>query len=279
MIKSVITAAGKGTRLLPATKELPKEMMPIFSKTDGKDRIVIPLLQLIFEQMHFVGIRDYCFIVGREKRSIEDHFTIHDTYLKELSDKNKSLIMGFYKRLENSHLVWINQNKPRGFGDAVLRAERYIGNDNFIVHAGDVAIISKSKHPIQRLIETANKDPTIAAVLLCKKVKDTKRYGVPKIRPISKSLYQVEGVEEKPDKPKSNLGLVPLYFFKPIVFDCLKKIKPGKGNEFQLTDAIQMIIERGQKVVAIPMSSDETELDVGTVESYKEALDLSYKIA
>ena len=67
MIKSVITAAGKGTRLLPATKELPKEMMPIFSKTDGKDRIVIPLLQLIFEQMHFVGIRDYCFIVGREK--------------------------------------------------------------------------------------------------------------------------------------------------------------------------------------------------------------------
>src|SRR3989338_622327 len=155
MIKSVITAAGKGTRLLPATKELPKEMMPIFSKTDSKDRIVIPLLQLIFEQMHFVGIRDYCFIVGREKRSIEDHFTTHDTYLKELSDKNKSLIMGFYKRLENSHLVWINQNKPRGFGDAVLRSERYIGNDNFIVHAGDVAIISKSKHPIQRLIETA----------------------------------------------------------------------------------------------------------------------------
>ena len=279
MIKSVITAAGKGTRLLPATKELPKEMMPIFSKNYNKDRIVIPLLQLIFEQMHFIGIRDYCFIVGREKRSIEDHFTTHDTYLKELSDKNKSLIMGFYKRLENSHLVWINQNKPRGFGDAVLRAERYIGNDNFIVHAGDVAIISKSKHPIQRLIETAKKDPTIAAVLLCKKVKDTKRYGVPKIRPISKSLYHVEEVEEKPDKPKSNFGLVPLYFFKPIVFDCLKKIKPGKGNEFQLTDAIQMIIERGQKVVAIPMSSDETELDVGTVESYKEALDLSYKIA
>lgn len=279
MIKSVITAAGKGTRLLPATKELPKEMMPIFSKTDSKDRIVIPLLQLIFEQMHSVGIRDYCFIVGREKRSIEDHFTTHDTYLKELSDKNKALIMGFYKRLENSHLVWINQNKPRGFGDAVLRAERYIGNDNFIVHAGDVAIISKSKHPIQRLIETAKKDPTIAAVLLCKKVKDTKRYGVPKIRPISKSLYYVEEVEEKPDKPKSNFGLVPLYFFKPIVFDCLRKIKPGKGNEFQLTDAIQMIIERGQKVVAIPMSSDETELDVGTVESYKEALDLSYKIA
>ena len=279
MIKSVITAAGKGTRLLPATKELPKEMMPVFSKIYSKDRIVIPLLQLIFEQMYFIGIRDYCFIVGREKRSIEDHFTTHDTYLKELSDKNKLLIKGFYKRLESSHLVWINQNKPRGFGDAVLRAERYIGNDDFIVHAGDVAIISRTKHPIQRLIETANKDPTIAAVLLCKKVKDTKRFGVPKVRPISKSLYQVEEVEEKPDKPKSNFGLVPLYFFKPIVFDCLRKIKPGKGNEFQLTDAIQMIIERGQKVVAIPMNSDEMELDVGTVESYKEALDLSYKIA
>lgn len=279
MIKSVITAAGKGTRLLPITKELPKEMMPIFSRAYSKDRVVIPLLQFIFEQLYSIGLRDYCFVVGREKRSIEDHFTPHETYLRELSDNHKSLIVGFYKKLENSHLIWVNQNKPKGFGDAVLRAERYIGKDDFIVHAGDVVIISKRKHPIMRLIETAKSDPSISAVLLCKKVNDTKRYGVPKVKPLSNGLYAVEEVEEKPLKPKSNLGLLPLYFFKPTIFDCLKEIKPGKGNEYQLTDAIQKLIEKKQKVVAIPLNKDEVELDVGTVESYKETLDLSYKIA
>lgn len=279
MIKTVITAAGKGTRLLPITKELPKEMMPIFSKMYGKDHVVMPILQYIFEQLYSSNLRDYCFVVGREKRSIEDHFTPHEEYLKDIPEKNKTVIKSFYKKLDNSHLVWINQNKPRGFGDAVLRTERYVNKDNFIVHAGDVVITSKNKHPIVRLIETANNDQTIEAVLLCKKIKDAKRYGVPKINIISKSLYNVEEVEEKPLKPKSNLGLLPLYFFKPSIFNYLKKIKPGKGNEFQLTDAIQKLIEDGHKVVAIPLNSNEVELDVGTVESYKTSLDLSYKIA
>jgi UTP--glucose-1-phosphate uridylyltransferase len=265
--------------LLPITKELPKEMMPIFSRGYSKDRIVIPLLQFIFEQLYSMNLRDYCFIVGREKRTIEDHFTPHETYLQELSDKHKLLIAGFYKKLENSHLIWVNQNKPRGFGDAVLRAERYIGNDDFIVHAGDVVIISKAKHPISRLIETARSDPSVGAVLLCKKVRDTKRYGVPKVKPLSNGLYKVEEVEEKPTRPKSNLGLLPLYYFKPTIFDCLREIKPGKGNEYQLTDAIQKLIEHGHKVVAVPLNKNESELDVGTVESYKETLDLSYKIA
>ncbi|MEW6044189.1 MAG: sugar phosphate nucleotidyltransferase [Thermoproteota archaeon] len=278
MIKSVITAAGKGTRLLPITKELPKEMMPIFARGYNKDRIVIPLLQFIFEQLYSIGLRDYCFVVGREKRSIEDHFTPHETYLQELSNKYKSLISDFYEKLENSHLIWVNQNKPRGFGDAVLRAERYVGKDNFIVHAGDVVIVSRTKHPIIRLIEIAKSDPSISAVLLCKKIKDAKRYGVPKVKLLSNGLYDVIEVEEKPTRPKSNLGLLPLYFFKPIIFECLREIKPGKGNEYQLTDAIQRLIEKNHKVVAISLNRNETELDVGTVESYKEALDLSYKI-
>ena len=169
MIKSVITAAGKGVRLLPATKEMPKEMMPIFSKINRKERILIPMLQFIFEQLYAANIRDYCFVVGREKRSIEDHFTPHSSYLKELHGKNRLLISKFYEKLEKSHLMWVNQNKPLGFGDAVRRAERYVGMDNFIVHAGDVTIIGKSRHPVLRLIDTARSDPSISAVLLCKK--------------------------------------------------------------------------------------------------------------
>ncbi len=275
MIKSVITAAGKGTRLLPVTKE----MMPIFTRLSKNERIVVPLLQYIFEQLYSTKIRDFCFVVGREKRSIEDHFTPHHSYLNDLSSKQKILISNFYKKLENSNLLWVNQNKPLGFGDAVKRTERYIGNDDFVVHAGDVAILNKNKHPILRLIETAKQDPSISAVLLCKKIKDTKRYGVPKIKEISNSLFLVKEVEEKPIKPKSNLGILPLYYFKPKIFDCLKKIKRGKGGEFQLTDGIQKLIEQGEKVVAIPLKNNETEIDVGTVESYRYAQEISYRKA
>ena len=147
MTKIVITAAGKGTRLLPFTKEMPKEMMPIFSKISANNRIVLPLLQYVYEQLYSMNFRDYCFIVGREKRSIEDHFTPHEMYLRNLKGSYKDIMTKFYKKLENSHLVWINQNKPLGFGDAVKHAEKYVGKEDFIVHAGDVTILSKNKHP------------------------------------------------------------------------------------------------------------------------------------
>jgi len=277
LIKSVITAAGKGVRLLPVTKEMPKEMMPIFARITKNERIVIPLLQYIFEQLYSLKIRDYCFVVGREKRSIEDHFTPHHSYLRELSSKHRNLMSNFYKKLEKSHLIWINQNKPLGFGDAVKRTERYVGEDDFIVHAGDVSILTKYNHPILRLIDTARKDSSISAVLLCKKVNDTKRYGVPQINKISNAMFIVKEVEEKPAKPKSNFGILPMYYFRPKIFDCLKKIKRGKNGEFQLTDAIQKLIEDGEKVVAIPLKNNETEIDVGTVESYRYAQEISYE--
>jgi len=277
MIKVVITAAGKGTRLLPFTKEMPKEMMPIFSNTFTKKKVVLPLLQYVYEQLYSMNFRDYCFIVGREKRSIEDHFTPHETYLRGLSTDYKKIILEFYKKLEKSHLVWINQNRPLGFGDAVRRAERYVGDEDFIVHAGDATILSNSEHPILRLIETAKKNPDAKVILLCKKVKDSKRYGVPTVEKISKDLFSVKEVIEKPDKPKSNFGILPLYYFRSDIFSSLKKIKKGKGNEFQLTDAIQNLIKEKQKVLAITLNKNEEEIDVGTVESYKNSQDITFR--
>ena len=278
MTKIVITAAGKGTRLLPFTKEMPKEMMPIFSNRDKK-KVVLPLLQYVYEQLYSMNFRDYCFVVGREKRSIEDHFTPHDAYLKELNGDYKKLITKFYQKLDKSHLVWINQNKPLGFGDAVKRAERYVGKEDFIVHAGDVAILSKSKHPITRLIDMAKKNPDAKAILLCKKIKDSKRYGVPTVNKISNDLFIVNEVIEKPDKPKSNYGVLPLYYFRPEIFSSLKKIKKGKGKEFQLTDAIQNLIKEKQKVLAITLNKNEDEVDVGTVESYKNSQEITFRKA
>jgi len=277
--KVVITAAGKGTRLLPFTKEMPKEMMPIFSNISANKKVVLPLLQYIYEQLYSMNFRDYCFVVGREKRSIEDHFTPHEAYLKELSGDYKKNMKKFYEKLEKSHMVWINQNRPLGFGDAVKCAERYVGEEDFIVHAGDVTILSNTKHPILRLIETSKKNPDVKAILLCKEIKDFQRYGVPTVSKISSNLFSVNEVVEKPQKPKSNLGILPLYYFKSDIFSSLKKIKPGKGKEFQLTDAIQNLIDEKEKVLAISLNKNEEEVDVGTVESYRNAQDVTFRKA
>ena len=279
MIKTVLTAAGRGTRLLPFTKEMPKEMMPIFTKIYGNHRSVIPLLQYIFEQFYSIKIRDYCFVVGRDKRSIKDHFAIQQSYLNELSADRKKTMSDFYKKLKNCHITWINQNKPLGFGDAVKRVEKFVGKQDFILHAGDISVVSRFKHPILRLIDTAKKNPDASAILVCKKVKDTKRYGIIQIKNRTSQVYLVEGVEEKPVRPKSNLGILALYYFKPEIFASLKKTKRGKNNELQLTDGIQHMINDGKKVLAIPLTADDTEIDVGTVESYRDAQISSYKRA
>ena len=279
MTKVVITAAGKGTRMLPFTKEIPKEMMPIFTKIYGNQRTVIPILQYIFEQFYSMKIRDYCFVVGRDQRSIKDHFARQQSHLNELSGNHKKTLSNFYKKLENCHLIWVNQNKPLGFGDAVKRAEKFVGDEDFILHAGDVSIISRYKHPILRLIDTAKKNPDVSAILVCKKVKDAKRYGILQIKNRTSTVYFVEGVEEKPVRPKSNLGILALYYFKPEIFHSLKKTKQGKNNELQLTDGIQQMINDGKKVLAIPLTNDDIEIDVGTVESYRDAQVSSYKWA
>ena len=145
------------------------------------------------------------------------------------------------------------------------------------MHATDTVIISKQKHPITRFYEIAKKDPTVAAVLLCKKVKDPTRFGVAKLKKISPNTYEVKEVQEKPLNPKSNIIILGLYFFKPIIFECLKKIRVGHGNEYQLTDAIQKLIQMGKKVVAIKLEKDEVDLDIGTVKSYRNALETSYR--
>ena len=175
-------------------------------------------------------------------------------------------------------MSWINQHKPIGFGDAVRRAEKFVGDDDFIVHAGDAAIVGKDLHPVKIFLNYIKNDEKIVCIFLCKEIHDNKRFGVPEVEEISTSFYRVLDVEEKPTKPKSNLAILPIYYFKPSIFSYLKKIKPGKGGEYQLTDAIRMMVKDGKRVVAIKMSSNKKDLDVGTVESYKESLDISFKL-
>jgi len=170
-LKAVITCGGMGTRLLPFTKELPKEMTPVFYKTE-KGVQTIPLIQLIFEKLYDVGIREFCFVTGKTKRAIENHFT------PEESSYQNDLLDSFYEKLTNSKIFWATQNYPKGFGDAVRYAKSFIGNENFILQAGDVAIIQNSKNSLlTRLIDLA-KNSSQDAVLSIRKVSDPKRHGI-----------------------------------------------------------------------------------------------------
>lgn len=265
-MKAVITCAGKGTRLLPFTKELPKEMAPIFSL--GKNGIEIkPLIQKIFENLFSIGIREFCFISGKTKRSLQDHF---------YPDQQKDIpspLSNFYEMIINSQIAWINQLIPRGFGDAVLASKPFVNNDVFLVQAGDVVISSQIHSSIKKLIELS-KNEEIEAAFLVQTVTDPERHGIVTTKK-DEDISLVSKVVEKPENPETDVGIMPFYFFRSSIFDALNTITPGYGNEIQLTDAIQKLIESGKNVAAIKMDK-ETILDVGTPESYWNALNLSF---
>lgn len=280
--KAVIPAAGLGTRLLPATKEQPKEMLPLFAPShDGKPSLK-PLLQLVFEQLYDVGIREFCFIVGRGKRAIEDHFTQDINFLSRLETAGKEDsvedLSAFYKRLDDSNLVWINQPRALGFGDAVLNAKKIIGDNDFLVHAGDTYIISSGNCHLAKAFEIFAEDRP-EAVFVVKDMADVRQRGVMEGREKPAGIYMVDRVVEKPDHSTSNLAIEPVYLFRTSIFEALEKTGPGKGGEIQLTDAIQRIIASGRKVIAWRLNDSDLRLDIGNVDSYWQALALSYNNA
>jgi UTP--glucose-1-phosphate uridylyltransferase len=273
--KAVITAGGIGTRLLPFSKEIPKEMSPILTKNSNNNILVKPIIQAIFEQLYDFGIRDFFIIVGRGKRAIEDHFTPDFGFLELLKSKGKSvsMLIEFYERLKHSNLVFINQPEPLGFGDAVLRAKPYIDRE-FLVHAGDTYIISDENEYLKRVWNAyMNYDADVA--ILLQEVKDPREYGVVKGEEIESGVIRVEGAIEKPEKPISNIAIMPVYMFNEQIFEALLNIKPGKGGEIQLTDAIQLLISKKRKVIGVKLKNEDIRLDIGTPNTLIEALRLS----
>lgn len=276
--KIVIPAAGFGTRLLPATKETPKEMLPIFAKGNNGNVIVKPLLQVIFEQFFGYGIREYCFIVGKGKGSISDHFTSDAQFLRSLREGGKEELarelIDFYTKINSSSIVFINQPEAKGFGDAVLRAKPYV-NESFFTHAGDTLLLSKDNNHIKRLEKVMKKNES-HAIFLVKEVVNPSSFGIIRGQEIENEIYLVNEVVEKPSAPISNLAIVPLYLFSVNIFDALESISTGVGGEIQLTDGIQKMIESGQKVMALKMRDDELWLDLGNPISYWDALQRSH---
>ena len=233
--KAVIPAAGLGTRFLPATKSMPKEMLPIIDK---------PIIQFVVEEAIASGIDDIIIITGRGKRAIEDYFDTSPELENHLVKNEKYELLREIKDIASlAEIHYIRQKEPNGLGDAVLKAEKHIGAEPFAVLLGDDII--KAKVPCIKQLMTLFDEYNQHAVIAVEEVSAEKicDYGILKGREIADSIYRVEDIIEKPslDEAPSNIGAVGRYILTPKIFECIRKTGQGKGNEIQLTDAIRLL--------------------------------------
>ncbi len=280
-MKAVILAAGLGTRLLPVTKEMPKEMFPIFAiGIDGKPCLK-PLLQVVFEQLHDIGFREFCFVVGRGKRAVEDYFTPDRTFLSLMRERGKEMqvreMQDFYRRVNDCTISFVNQPELRGTGDAVQRAQTFTADEPFLLHMGDDLILSKENSHLKRLIEVFEKRKA-DAVFFGARVKDPTMYGVIVGKQVSRGLHRVERIVYQPKRPPSNLSDVAVYMLKPSVYPEIQKVKPLKeSGEISLIPAIQALINKGGEVYALELQLKERRIDIGNAEKYREALNITHR--
>jgi UTP--glucose-1-phosphate uridylyltransferase len=280
--KAVIPAAGLGTRLFSATKEQPKEMLPVFALGEDGQVCLRPIAEMIFRQLLDFGIREFYFIVGRGKKAIQDHFTPDYEFTQSLRRNGKKehavLLEKFYEEIESSIIVWLTQPEPKGFGDAVLRARNLVGRDLVLVHAGDTYIIPDEQSIYTRLAVAHEKNHA-TAMLALKEIQDPRQYGVAEISETDMGLVDVLRVVEKPSHPTSRFAVMPIYVFTHDIYEALAGTPPGTGGEIQLTDAIQKLIETGHRVQAIILRRNDVRVDVGTPQNYWDALETTHRMS
>lgn len=232
--KAIIPAAGLGTRFLPATKAQPKEMLPIVDK---------PAIQFIVEEAINSGIEEILIVTGRNKRAIEDHFDRSVELELELEKKGNN---GLLKQVRDiSNLVdihYIRQKEAKGLGHAVYCARTFVGNEPFAVMLGD-DIVSAQVPSLRQLMDVFEDYPN--TVLGVQKVspEEVNKYGIIGYDEISKRLYKVKDLVEKPSKENapSNVAIMGRYIITPEIFDILGETEPGSGGEIQLTDALKTL--------------------------------------
>ena len=264
--KAVIPAAGFGTRFLPATKSMPKEMLPIIDK---------PVIHFVVEEAIEAGIDDIIIITGRGKRAIEDYFDSNpelEFHLQKNGKKEELKGVRDISGLADVH--FIRQKEPLGLGHAILKAEKHIGNEPFAVLLGDDIIVDKNG--ISQLI--GNFEKTARSVIGAEEVPLEKisRYGVLDVEKVRDLLF-VKNLVEKPKKENapSNLGIIGRYVLTPEIFDCIKRTEPGHGSEIQLTDALKLLLQK-QKIYAKRIEGKR--YDIGDKVNYVRAtLDFALK--
>ncbi len=280
-MRAVILTAGLGTRLLPATRGTPKEMLPLFAAGRGGKLCLKPVLQVIFEQLYDVGFREFCLVVSKGKKVVKDYFVPDEGLIDYLRGHGKGELANemeeFYERVGDSSIVYVNQPEPKGTGDAVLRVRTFTVGEPFLLHMGDDIILSRDNLHIKRLMRVFDERNADAA-FLATRVEDPRMYGVIVGQPVVRGLYKVASIVYRPKKPPSNLVDVAAYILKPDICVEIEKVQPDEeSGETSLIPAIQRLIDQGGGVYALEIDG-RRRLDIGTPELYWEALSITHKL-
>ncbi|NOU73088.1 UTP--glucose-1-phosphate uridylyltransferase GalU [Paenibacillus sp. LMG 31458] len=260
--KAVIPAAGLGTRILPATKAQPKEMLPIVDK---------PAIQYIVEEAVQAGIESILIVTGRNKKSIEDHFDKSVELEQTLFEKEKLELLSEIQSISNmANIHYIRQKEPLGLGHAILCAEPFIGDEPFAVLLGDDIMHSETSALLEmmQVFEATNKQ--VVGVQQVPQA-DVSKYGIIAADAQHNRTYHVSDLVEKPSPTKapSNMAIMGRYILKPSIFEVLQTIERGAGNEYQLTDALRkMCLQEG--LMALELKGDR--YDIGDKFGYMKAI-------
>lgn len=263
---AVVPVAGLGSRLLPATKSQPKEMLPIGRK---------PIVQYVVEELTQVGMERILFITGPNKASIENHFDLNSELIQLLREEGKEELLAELD-FERSpvHYFYTRQRQLLGLGHAVACAEALVGDQPFVVALGDSVIGMNAQSDVIRRMTRYFQQRKAEAVVAFEEVPESEvhHYGIAQPKDNAEHFELVDVIEKpEPAQAPSNLAIAARYVFAPRIFDALKKIKPGKDNEIQLTDAIRVILQEGGRVYGVRLRNNERRYDIGNFESYFQA--------
>ena len=263
--KAVIPAAGIGTRLLPATKSQPKEMLPV-----GR----CPVIQHVVEEIRAAGINQILIITNQQKRAIEDHFDYDSHLLDSLYQTGKSTqqVEDIGKDLD---VFYVRQGSPKGLADAIGKAEAFVNEEPFVVCLGDSIIESNPKGDmLKKLIDIYQAEKADISILFEEVTPESVvKYGIAKLKNQIGTIFEIADLIEKPtiEEAPSNLAIAARYVFSPEIFEFIKKTKPGRNDEIQITDSIRLMLDQGKRGFGVRLSSDEKRYDIGNYKSYFEA--------
>jgi UTP--glucose-1-phosphate uridylyltransferase len=263
---AVVPVAGLGTRLLPATKSQPKEMLPVGRK---------PVVQYVVEELTRVGMKRVLFITGPGKTSIENHFDVNGELIQTLRESGKEELL---EQLEFERAAvqyfYTRQRQTLGLGHAVLCARPFVGNQPFVVALGDSIIGVDAQSDVVRRMVRCFVEQKASAVIAFEEVPaaEVQRYGIARPRD-GGDVFEIADLVEKPGagEAPSRLAIAARYVLSPSVFDALERTPPGKNGEIQLTDAIRSLIQDGARAYGVRLTRGERRYDIGNFEAYFQA--------
>jgi len=260
---AVIPVAGLGTRLLPATKSQPKEMLPVGRK---------PIVQYVVEELERSNIERVLFVTGRGKTSIEDHFDDDPELIRLLRETGKEdlLLALEYERI-GVHFLYTRQRRQRGLGDAVLCAEHFAGDEPFVVALGDSIIGRHRPSQIVKTLVSAFESSKAGCAIAVEEVpiEQVSLYGI--VEPATNTeVFEITGLVEKPARgeARSNLAIAARYVFAPSIFEAIRNTPLDSRGELQLTDAIGLLLKKGERIIGVRLPREEKRYDIGNFESY-----------